>query len=76
MPRRNPDLGLVLMDVDLPGAWGEQLVRVVHGLDQLAEVPILVASAPRSQVELMRPARERRTPVVSVARPRSVSCRK
>jgi DNA-binding response OmpR family regulator len=50
----NPDLDLVLMDIDLPGAWGEQLLTVVRGLDSLAEVPIIVASAPRSQVELMR----------------------
>lgn len=48
------DLDLVLMDVDLPGAWGEQLMRVVRGLDRLEDVPIIVASAPRSQVELMR----------------------
>ncbi len=50
----NPDLGLVIMDVDLPGAWGEQLLSVVRGLDQLENIPIIVASAPRSQVELMR----------------------
>ncbi len=50
----NPDLDLVLMDLDLPGAWGEQLLTVVRRLDSLAEVPIIVASAPRSQVELMR----------------------
>lgn len=50
----NPDLDLVLMDIDLPGAWGEQLLKVVRGLDCLEHVPILVASAPRSQVELVR----------------------
>jgi len=50
----NPDLDLVLMDVDLPGAWGEQLITVVRSLDSLEDVPIIVASAPRSQVELMR----------------------
>jgi DNA-binding response OmpR family regulator len=50
----NPDLDLVLLDIDLPGAWGEQLLTVVRGLDSLSEVPIIVASAPRSQVELMR----------------------
>ncbi|MEZ6015656.1 MAG: response regulator [Planctomycetota bacterium] len=50
----NPDLDLVLMDVDLPGAWGEQLITIVRSLDCLGDVPILVASAPRSQVELMR----------------------
>lgn len=50
----NPDLDLVLMDIDLPGAWGEQLIKVVRGLDSLEEVPIIVASAPRSQAELMR----------------------
>lgn len=50
----NPDLDLVLMDIDLPGAWGEQLISVVRSLDCLEDVPILVASAPRSQVELMR----------------------
>ena len=50
----NPDLDLVLMDVDLPGAWGEQLIQVVHGLAPMEGVPIIVASAPRSQSELMR----------------------
>lgn len=50
----HPDLGLVIMDIDLPGAWGEQLLRVVRSLDRLTHVPILVASAPRSQVELVR----------------------
>ena len=49
-----PDIDLILTDVDLPGAWGEQLIEVVRGIDTLASVPILVVSAPRTRTELMR----------------------
>ena len=42
------------MDIDLPGAWGEQLIEIIRGLDALASVPILVVSAPRTRAELMR----------------------
>lgn len=50
----NPDVDLILTDLDLPGAWGEQLIEVIRGLDALAHVPILVVSAPRTRTELMR----------------------
>ena len=50
----NPDLDLILMDLDLPGTWGQQLVEVLRGLDQLAPVPIIVVSAKRTRTELMR----------------------
>ena len=50
----NPDVDLVITDIDLPGTWGEQLIEVIRGLDALAAVPILVISAPRSRTELMR----------------------
>lgn len=50
----NPDIDLVITDIDLPGAWGEQLIEVIRGLDALASVPILVISAPRTRTELMR----------------------
>lgn len=50
----NPDIDLVLTDLDLPGAWGEQLIEVLRGLDDLANVPIMVISAPRTRTELMR----------------------
>lgn len=50
----NPDIDLIITDVDLPGTWGEQLIEVLRGLDALASVPILVVSAPRSRTELMR----------------------
>ena len=48
------DVDMILMDLDLPGAWGEQLVEVLRGLDHLADVPIVVVSAPRTRTELMR----------------------
>lgn len=48
------DVQLIMMDIDLPGAWGEQLIEVVRGIDSLAEVPILVVSAPRTRTEMMR----------------------
>ncbi|MEM8709407.1 MAG: response regulator [Planctomycetota bacterium] len=50
----NPDIDLILTDIDLPGAWGEQLIEVLRGIDRLASVPILVVSAPRTRTELMR----------------------
>lgn len=50
----NSDIGLIVTDIDLPGAWGEQLIEVVRGIDALASVPILVISAPRTRTELMR----------------------
>lgn len=50
----NPDIDLVITDIDLPGAWGEQLIEVIRGIDRLANVPILVVSAPRTRTELMR----------------------
>ncbi len=50
----NPDIDLILTDIDLPGTWGEHLIRVLRGVDALAHVPILVVSAPRSRSELMR----------------------
>ena len=50
----NPDVDLILTDIDLPGAWGEQLIEVVRNIDRLAHVPVLVVSAPRSRTELMR----------------------
>lgn len=50
----NPDIDLMITDIDLPGAWGEQLIEVVRGIDRLANVPILVISAPRTRTELMR----------------------
>ncbi len=50
----NPDIDLIITDIDLPGAWGEQLIEVVRGIDRLAHVPILVISAPRTRTELMR----------------------
>jgi len=50
----NPDVGLVITDIDLPGTWGEQLIEIIRGLDSLAAVPILVISAPRTRTELMR----------------------
>lgn len=50
----NPDVDLIITDLDLPGAWGEQLIEVVRGIDRLAHVPILVISAPRTRTELMR----------------------
>ncbi|MEM6671592.1 MAG: response regulator [Planctomycetota bacterium] len=50
----NPDVALILMDLDLPGAWGEQLVDVLRRLDHLAHVPIIVVSAPRTRTQLMR----------------------
>lgn len=50
----HPDIDLILTDIDLPGAWGEQLIEVIRGIDSLATVPILVVSAPRTRTELMR----------------------
>lgn len=50
----NPDVDLIITDIDLPGAWGEQLIEVVRRIDRLAHVPILVISAPRTRTELMR----------------------
>lgn len=50
----HPDLDMILMDLDLPGTWGEQLVEVLRNLDHLAHVPIVVVSAPRTRTELMR----------------------
>lgn len=50
----HPDIDLILTDIDLPGAWGEQLIEIIRGLDALANVPILVVSAPRTRTELMR----------------------
>jgi len=50
----NPDLDLILMDLDLPGTWGQQLVEVLRGIDHLADVPIIVVSARRTRTELMR----------------------
>ena len=50
----HPDIDLILTDIDLPGAWGEQLIEIIRGLEALASVPILVVSAPRTRSELMR----------------------
>lgn len=50
----HPEIDAIVMDLDLPGAWGEQLLEVLAGLDHLAQVPIIVVSAPRSRTELMR----------------------
>lgn len=50
----NPDIDLILTDIDLPGTWGEHLITVLRGVDALAHVPILVVSAPRTRTELMR----------------------
>lgn len=50
----NPDIDLIITDIDLPGAWGEQLIEVVRNIDRLAHVPVLVVSAPRTRTELMR----------------------
>lgn len=50
----NPDVDLIITDIDLPGAWGEQVIEVIRGLDAYASVPILVISAPRTRTELMR----------------------
>lgn len=50
----NPDVDLIITDIDLPGAWGEQLIEVVRNIDRLAHVPVLVVSAPRTRTELMR----------------------
>lgn len=50
----NHDVDLIITDIDLPGAWGEQLIEVVRGIDRLAHVPVLVVSAPRTRTELMR----------------------
>ena len=54
MVTAHPDIDLILTDIDLPGAWGEQLIEIIRGLDALASVPILVVSAPRTRAELMR----------------------
>lgn len=48
------EVDLILTDIDLPGAWGEQLIGVLRSVDRLAHVPILVVSAPRTRTELMR----------------------
>lgn len=50
----HPDIALILTDIDLPGAWGEQLIEVIRGIDALATIPIMVVSAPRTRTELMR----------------------
>jgi len=50
----HPEIDAIVMDLDLPGAWGEQLLEVLSGLDHLAQAPIIVVSAPRSRTELMR----------------------
>ena len=50
----HPEIDAIVMDLDLPGAWGEQVLEVLSGLDHLAQVPIIVVSAPRSRTELMR----------------------
>ncbi len=50
----NPDIDLIITDIDLPGAWGEQLIGVIRNIDRLAHVPVLVVSAPRTRTELMR----------------------
>ncbi len=50
----NPDVDLIITDIDLPGAWGEQLIGVIRNIDRLAQVPVLVVSAPRTRTELMR----------------------
>ena len=50
----HPDIDLVLTDLDLPGALGEQLIEVLRGFDSLASAPIMVVSAPRTRTELMR----------------------
>ena len=50
----HPEIDAIVMDLDLPGAWGEQLLEVLSGLEHLAQAPIIVVSAPRSRTELMR----------------------
>ncbi|MEM1448977.1 MAG: response regulator [Planctomycetota bacterium] len=50
----NPNLGLILMDLDLPGTWGQQLVEVLRSHTELSQVPILVVSSKRTHAELMR----------------------
>ena len=54
MVTAHPDIDLIITDIDLPGAWGEQLIEVIRGLEALANVPIVVVSAPRTRSELMR----------------------
>ena len=31
MVTAHPDIDLILMDIDLPGAWGEQLIEIIRG---------------------------------------------
>ena len=54
MVTAHPDIDLIITDIDMPGAWGEQLIEVIRGLEALANVPIVVVSAPRTRSELMR----------------------
>ena len=42
------------MDMDLPGAWGEQLLGVIKKQEALCHIPILVTSSARSHADLMR----------------------
>jgi len=42
---RNPDIGIILMDMMMPGHDGFQTIRDVHRLERFREVPIIAVTA-------------------------------
>jgi hypothetical protein len=45
MLERNPDIGIILMDMMMPGQDGFQTIRDVHRMERFREVPIIAVTA-------------------------------
>ena len=68
MVTAHPDIDLILMDIDLPGAWGEQLIEIIRAPRRSRERSDPVVSAPRhGRGRADAPGREGRASVVREA---------